>query len=247
EVDGGGGIEAGPEGRGRALDQAGLDGAAFGAPAGASALEDEDVAGPEGAEGPPDARGAEQAHFVIDDDLHVLRNAQGADGAGEIGGRGEHVGQVGIGVGNAVDIEEDRAGNMPIQIFGLGIAGGIGHVPAGIDHDEAGIVQMVSQPGRRDEGRGHLRLLLGRDLSWVAPGTACGQALLRKGPSSFTGQGEAGPELSRSTSSTGQSSCTSSAGLPARTWAINSAMRVPAWRIEERVVDMVGYMLSALR
>ena len=152
-----GGVEAGVEDAGRAGDQPGLAGAALGAPLRSAAGKDAHVLRAHGFEGPPDARRRKQAYLVIDHDGHVLGNAQRAHHMGEIIGRGQHMGQIGRGIGDAVDIEEDRAGDMAGEIFGLRVAAGTGHVPAGIDHDQIGIAQMLGQPLRGDEGVFHGR------------------------------------------------------------------------------------------
>jgi hypothetical protein len=59
--------------------------------------------------------------------------------------------QVGAGIGDAVDIEEDRAGNVAGEVVRLCVARGIGHVPAAIEHHDIGVAKMGGQPVGGDE------------------------------------------------------------------------------------------------
>ena len=63
----------------------------------------------------------------------------------------QHMRQVGLGVGDRVDVEKHRAGNMAGKIFRAGVAPGRRHMPGGVEDDEIGRVEMVGEPLRRDE------------------------------------------------------------------------------------------------
>ena len=64
------------------------------------------------------------------------------------------MGQGDGGVGDGVDIEEDGAGNVRGLVFGARIALAAGQVPAPVEDDEVGIVEMVGEPVGGDEPAG---------------------------------------------------------------------------------------------
>jgi hypothetical protein len=68
--------------------------------------------------------------------------------------------QVGGGIGDAVDIEEHRAGNVAGEIFSLRVAGRVGHVPAAVEHNQVGIAEVAGQPVGGDERVVHGGLLI---------------------------------------------------------------------------------------
>src|SRR5262249_31344007 len=74
--------------------------------------------------------------------------AEFAHPAGELLWARQHVGQRGVGVGDLVDVEENRARNMLDFIFGARIPALIGQEVGCIGHPEIGIVQMLGKPVR---------------------------------------------------------------------------------------------------
>ena len=81
-----------------------------------AAVEDGDVALAEGAEGPPDGA-PKQADAVIDNDLHAVADAEPTHGAGEGHRIGQHVRQAGRMVGDGVDVEKHRPGDVGFREF----------------------------------------------------------------------------------------------------------------------------------
>ena len=70
---------------------------------------------------------------------------------------GQHVRQRTLGIAHGVEIEADRAGNVPLGEFGRGIAAGGRHVPRCVDRLDVGIVQAVGKPvGGYDGGKARL-------------------------------------------------------------------------------------------
>ena len=67
---------------------------------------------------PPHARRRIEADAVIDDDGVRLADAERADRFAELVRPRQHVRQVGGIVGDGVDVEEHRAGNVAGEIFG---------------------------------------------------------------------------------------------------------------------------------
>ena len=57
-------------------------------------------------------------------------------------GEGQHVRQIALGVGDLVDIEEDGAGDVLLEIFGARVLAVAGHVPGGIDDDDVGRIEL---------------------------------------------------------------------------------------------------------
>ena len=61
--------------------------------------------------------------------------------------------QVALGVGDLVDVEEDRARNMLFEIFGVRVPVLARHMPGGVDDDEIGRIELgrefvgLGQPG----------------------------------------------------------------------------------------------------
>ena len=61
------------------------------------------------------------------------------------------MGQVGALVGNLVDIEEARAGDMGRLILCLRIAAHVGQVPRGVEDAQVGVLQMGGEPFCRNQ------------------------------------------------------------------------------------------------
>jgi hypothetical protein len=134
-----------------------LDRAALGDPLGQAAVQHHHVLVAHGAEFPPDAGGGQDAAGVVDDDLRAVAQAQLLDPRGELDRRGQHVRQVRGLVRDLVDVEEHRAWNVGQVVLGPGVALGGGHVPGAVDDPDVRRVEVLGQPGGRDEriGMGH--------------------------------------------------------------------------------------------
>jgi hypothetical protein len=141
-------------GRGLAL----LRRPSLGEPFGQTAVEHRDVVVPHGAEHPPHPAGAEQAGGVVGHNPVGAGNAEPADGVGEDRGRRQHVRQIARLLGDGVDIEEHRAGDVAFEKLGPPVAAGGRHVPRRVDHADARRVQVRGQPVGRDQ---RLRILVG--------------------------------------------------------------------------------------
>ena len=119
-------------------------GSALGAPLRQPAVEDHDVGRAHDLERPPDPRRRGEADAVVDDDLLFLVDAERADRGRELPRRRQHVGQGIAGVGDRVDIEEDRARDVCGVVFLRALAPAAGQVPAAVDHDD-----RLRRDGRR--------------------------------------------------------------------------------------------------
>src|SRR3546814_8214123 len=75
-------------------------------------VEHGDLLVPEGAEGPPYARRAEDAALVVDHQPQAVAEAEPAHLRGEDVRRRQHVRQLAARVLDGVDVEEHRAGNV---------------------------------------------------------------------------------------------------------------------------------------
>src|SRR6185437_2990718 len=114
---------------------------AFGAPSGTAAIENADLRRAHGEELPPDAGRGKQARLIVDHDRHAVADAEGSDLAAEFFRRQQHVRQAARFVGDAVDVEEYRAGNVSGEIFRAWIALSGGEVPTGVDRDDVRVVE----------------------------------------------------------------------------------------------------------
>ena len=127
-----------------------------------AAVEHVDLSGAEDAEGPPHARRRIKAGGVIDDDGVGVGDAERAHRRAELIRPGQHVRQIGGGVGDGVEVEEHRARNMRGDIFRLRIAFLDGQIIGGVDHDD--FADIVGEPLRGFEpaagggGFAHMRL-----------------------------------------------------------------------------------------
>ena len=137
--------------RGVRLDRAGFGRPAFGLPLRQAAVEDVDVLRAEDAERPPHPRRAAEADAVIDHDGVVGADAERAGLLGELGRAGQHVRQLGGMVGDGVDIEERRAGNMGGDELGLGVALERRQVERAVDDRDLGLAQPRREPVGGDQ------------------------------------------------------------------------------------------------
>ena len=67
---------------------------------------------------------------------------------GELDRGRQHVGQVRLFVAQIIDIEEERAGDVLGQVFGLGVPAGGRKMPGGIEYDEIGRFEVRCKPIR---------------------------------------------------------------------------------------------------
>ena len=128
-----------------------LDRPALGAPLRQAAVEDRDVGLAEEAEGPPDPGRAEDAVGVVDHHPVAVADAHGAHAADELLHRRGHVRQARLGVGDLVDVEEARAGDMRRRELGAGVAPRRRHVPARVEDAQVRRAEMRGQPVGRDQ------------------------------------------------------------------------------------------------
>ena len=115
-------------------------------PSGKAAREDRRMFGAEDGERPPKARRGENADAVIDDGPHPVAKSKPAHLGGEDLGFGQHMRQAAGTIGDGVDIEELRAGNMPRKKFSVRVAAGRRHMPRGVEDDEVGVEEMFGKP-----------------------------------------------------------------------------------------------------
>ena len=108
---------AGGEMRGLAREHAGFDRFFLGFPFRKAAVEDENVFDAEDAERPPHARRREEAGAVIDHDLVAVRNPEPRHVQLENMRRRQHMRETPAVIGDLVDVEEHRAGNVRCEIF----------------------------------------------------------------------------------------------------------------------------------
>ena len=128
-----------------------FDRAAGGAPGVEAAIEHGDIAMAHGAEHPPDARGCEEAVLVVADHAMAIAEAEPADARGKLLRRRQHVGQGAVGVGDIVDVEEARAGNV---VGVVGLPAGLrraGHEVRAVEHAHVRRGQVRLQPVGGDD------------------------------------------------------------------------------------------------
>jgi hypothetical protein len=77
-------------------------------------------------QGPPDAGSPLQIGGVVDDEAHTVAKAELLHRLGKAGRVWQHMRQIRRMVGDRIDVEEDRAGDMPFEILRLGAAFFIG-------------------------------------------------------------------------------------------------------------------------
>ncbi|PYN18222.1 MAG: hypothetical protein DME05_01625 [Candidatus Rokuibacteriota bacterium] len=89
-------------------------------------------------------------------------------------GAGEHVRERGAGVGDRVDVEEDRARDMRLGELGPRVAAELRHVPRAVDHADVPPTQVGGEPLGGDERRGRaahrmvLSVALWRCRVWIS-------------------------------------------------------------------------------
>ena len=142
----GAGIHLGVERFFRTLDGARFGRAAFALPGRQTAIEDIDVARAEDTERPPDARRRIQPGAVIDDDRILLRNSEIAGGRAELVRPRQHVGQLGRMIGDCIDVEEHRAGNMSGSVLRPGIAILRRQVVGPVDDGDVRLAELAGKP-----------------------------------------------------------------------------------------------------
>ena len=64
----------------------------------------------------------------------------------------QHVRQVGVVIGDVVDVEEDGAGDAALGVERFGVARIVRHEPGGVDDADVGRVEPLGQPGAGDDG-----------------------------------------------------------------------------------------------
>ena len=115
------------------------------------AVEDRDVAGTEVAQHEPAACRRAQGRVVIDDDAVAAADSDLFHCPSELSGTRQHVGCRIGGVADRIDVEEDRAGNMRLQIVFAAASVRRRHVQAAVDHGQVRFVEMFREPLGRDE------------------------------------------------------------------------------------------------
>src|SRR2546425_4822353 len=105
----------------------------------------------EGAERPPDARRADDATRVVDDDAIGVRDPQPADALRELPRAREHVRQGRAQVGDLVDVEERGAGDVRLDELLEGLEPKPSHVPRAVDDAQVAAAEIRDEPPGRDE------------------------------------------------------------------------------------------------
>ncbi len=123
-----------------------LDFAALGLPLLEAAVENAHVLVPHDAEHPPHARRRVEALAVVDDDAHAVADAHLLHPRREHHGRRQHVRQRVRLVRDRVDVEEQRAGNVPRIVLRLRVAPGGRQMQRAVEHDDVGGIEMCGEP-----------------------------------------------------------------------------------------------------
>ena len=137
------------------LDRAGFNRSPFCLPFRKSSIEDEDVLDAEQAKRPPYPRRRKHACAVIHDDGVAIGDSERPDLARELLGVRQHMGQ-GVGmIGNRVDVEAYRAGNVSGEIFGRRVAFHRGQIERAVHHHGRRGAEARGQPvgGHQPAGR----------------------------------------------------------------------------------------------
>ena len=53
--------------------------------------------------------------------------------------------EIALGIGDLVDVEEDGARDVLLQIFGIGVTSLARHVPGSVDNDDVGRVEFAGK------------------------------------------------------------------------------------------------------
>ena len=145
-----------------------VTGPALGHPFRQAAVEHRHVLVAHGAEHPPHAAGAGHRRGVVDHDLVAVAQPELAHARGELLRRGQHVRQRARGVGDLVDVEEHRAGNVLVGELRLGIALLRRQVERAVDEADVRRVEVGRQPVGADQGVGSGVVSSGRFLLTAA-------------------------------------------------------------------------------
>ncbi|MEZ5929567.1 MAG: hypothetical protein R3C55_13950 [Parvularculaceae bacterium] len=89
---------------------------------------------------------------VINDNVAVITDARRAHRRSEIAFAGQHMRQVGRAIGNGVDVEEQRAGNVRCFVFGPSASRRCGHVPRSVEDNEVIVCEPGGKRRRFDQG-----------------------------------------------------------------------------------------------
>lgn len=133
----------------------------LGAPFSEAAVEDRDLRGAEMPHHPPRPRGGPQRRIVIKDDAAVVADAERLHPHRERARARHHVWARIVVVLQRRQIEEHRAGNVSVEIFGARIPAAAAEEVAGVDDDEVVRAEFGGQPFGRDQAI-HERLPLHR-------------------------------------------------------------------------------------
>src|ERR1700724_2040606 len=115
----GGAIEIYGEGPGHAPHESLFERAPLGPPSWQTARKDFYVPRAEHPQGPPDARSPYQVGGVVDDEAHSVAKTELFHRLGKAGRVWQHMWQIRRMIGDRIDVEENRAGDMPFEIFRL--------------------------------------------------------------------------------------------------------------------------------
>ncbi len=124
---------------------------ALGDPFHEAAVEDRDIMSAERLQHPPGPRRRVQRAVVVDDDAIAVADPQRLHPAGELVRRREHVRGRIVRIGDLVDVEEDRAGDVRRLIFRPRVAAGAGQEQGRVDHAQVGRAQLGCQPVGRNQ------------------------------------------------------------------------------------------------
>ena len=118
-----------------------------------AAVENPDPLAAENAEHPPGARRGQHSVAVVDDDAVALADAERADRARERLGVGQHVRQRRRMIGDRVDVEIGRAGDMLLEKLRPAVALRRRQIPGGVENDEVARPEVRGEPVDLDERR----------------------------------------------------------------------------------------------
>ena len=144
----------------RRRDHAGFNGTALGAPLRQPPVQHGHRLVAEDAERPPDACCAHRGTRVVDHHPVPVADAECAHGPAELFGARQHVGQRRPLVGDLVDVEEERTGDVGFGPLLAGIALEAGQVPGAVHDAKVGLAEMGREPVRGDERADHGPILL---------------------------------------------------------------------------------------
>ena len=109
-----------------------------------SAVEHRDVVVAEDAEHPPHARRRRTAEEpVVDDHAIAVSDAEQSDFFGEVRCIRQHVRQIGIRIGDVIDVEMDGARQMPAAILIAAVEIGARMMPGAVENANVAVAQML--------------------------------------------------------------------------------------------------------